>query len=85
MAIDSQLLEMLVCPDDHSPLQVAEEALISDLNTRIIAGGVVNVGGEAVEKPLVSGLVRQDGALLYPIIDHIPVLLKGEGIVVEAT
>ena len=40
----------------------------------------VTVGGTRVEEPLETALVREDGTLLYPIRDGIPVLLADEGI-----
>ena len=39
-----------------------------------------NQAGRPVEQPLAGGLVRTDDALLYPIVDDIPVLLADEAI-----
>lgn len=61
-------------------LSIAETALIEEVNERINTGLVKNVGGELIETPLTSGLVREDGEILYPIRDDIPVLLIDEGI-----
>ena len=78
--IDPELLAILVCPETHQPLALAEEALIERTNAAIAAGGVTNAGGEAVTVALEGGLVREDGQMLYPIRQSIPVLLIEEGI-----
>ena len=78
--IDKELLEILACPETHQPLAEAAGDVVAALNTRIAAGEVKNVGGEAVTEALEGGLVREDGGILYPIRDGIPVLLVHEGI-----
>jgi uncharacterized protein YbaR (Trm112 family) len=78
--IDPELLEILACPDTHQPLTMADDALVGSLNAAIEGGGLQNVGGSPVEGPLDGGLVREDGAVVYPIRDRIPVLLVDEGI-----
>jgi uncharacterized protein len=78
--IDKEILSILVCPADHTPLKLADEQLLARLNRAIAAGRIKNQSGGAVEQPLAGGLVRADGALLYPIIDDIPVLLADEAI-----
>ena len=81
--IDKELLQILVCPKDHTPLSVADAELLARLNRAIAAGEVKNQGGRAVEEPLQGGLLRQDRALLYPILDEIPVLLADEAIALD--
>jgi len=83
--IDKELLEILACPATYQPLAVASDEVVQALNARIAAGGVTNAGGAPVTEPLEGGLVRQDGAVVYPIRDRIPVLLVDEGIAVEPT
>jgi uncharacterized protein YbaR (Trm112 family) len=78
--IDKTLLEMLVCPEDRSPLREADAATVERLNGRIEAGSLRNRAGQAVETPLDGGLIRQDGARLYPVRGGIPVLLTDEAI-----
>lgn len=78
--IDKGLQNVLVCPNDHSPLAVADSRLTAKLNRAIAAGRVVNCVGQRVSQPLSGGLVRSDKTLLYPIVDGIPVLLADEAI-----
>lgn len=82
--IDKQLLEILACPATYQSLAEAPAELVARLNTAIRAGGVKNVGGEALTAPLEAGLVRKDGGLVYPIKDGIPVLLVNEGVPVPS-
>ena len=78
--IDKQLLEILVCPDNHMGLELADEQTLADLNRRIESGQVSNRGGRRVESAVTAGLVREDGAVLYPVVDDIPIMLVDEAI-----
>ena len=77
--IDKELLEILACPETHQPLSEASEELVAAVNAKI-ASGLENVGKNKVEGEIGGGLVREDGQILYPIRDDIPVLLVDEGI-----
>jgi len=78
--IDKELLDILVCPENRTPLHLADEGLVGKINQRIAAGQVKNRIGQPVERPIDGGLVRKDGKVLYPIVDGIPVLLIDEAI-----
>lgn len=81
--IDEELLKILVCPESRMPLRVADEPLLARLNEAIAAGRVTNRGGRTVAVPLAAGLVREDNAVIYPIVDDIPVLLVDEAILLN--
>jgi uncharacterized protein YbaR (Trm112 family) len=78
--IDKDLLQILACPETHQSLAEAGSDLLKRINDRIAAGQAKNKGGAEVKEALEAGLVRQDGKILYPIRDGIPVLLIDEGI-----
>ena len=78
--IDQELLDILVCPETKQPVRLADQDLLTLLNQAIAAGDVANRGGSAVESTIEEGLVREDGLLLYPIRDDIPIMLIDEAI-----
>lgn len=81
--VDPELLEILVCPETKEPVRPAADDLLERLNGAIEAGTLKNRGGEVVEEPLDGGLVREDGKVLYPVRDEIPVMLIDEAIDLE--
>jgi uncharacterized protein len=82
--IDQELLDILVCPENKTPVKPAEEALIEKINAAIASGGVKNRGGEAVTEKIDGGLIREDGAYLYLIRDDIPVMLIDEALPLDS-
>ena len=80
MAVDAKLLEILCCPVSKVPLNRLERARLEKLNQAIAAGGVLTVRGGAVDQPLKEALITQDGRVIYPVMDDIPVLLEDRGI-----
>ena len=80
MSVSEELLEILVCPETKQPVALASEEVLSKLAQDIEAGKVRNRGGEKVTKPISEGLVREDGKILYPVDDGIPVMLIEESI-----
>jgi uncharacterized protein YbaR (Trm112 family) len=78
--LSKELLEILVCPETKQQVKLADESLLEELNGRIASGELKNRNGEVVAEPLEAGLVRADGAVLYPVRDDIPVMLVEEAI-----
>lgn len=78
--ISKDLLAILVCPESRTPLDIADEDVLALLNHAIVAGKVSNKGGTPVTEQIAAGLIRRDRAVLYPIIDRIPILLADAGI-----
>lgn len=76
----ADFLAMLRCPENRSSLAEADAANLQRLNAAVAAGTLRNKGGELVARSLEGGLVRADGAIVYPVFDGIPVLLIDEGI-----
>ncbi|MFZ0711798.1 MAG: Trm112 family protein [Terrimicrobiaceae bacterium] len=65
--VDDELLGLLCCPVTHQALRIAGEAELVNASAK-------------VSKPVSGGLVREDGKVLYPINDGIPLLVPEEGI-----
>ncbi len=78
--IDQELLEILACPEDKTPVRLANSSELGALNQRIRAGAVSNRGGTVVTEEVAAGLIREDGGFLYPIRDDIPIMLIDEAI-----
>jgi uncharacterized protein YbaR (Trm112 family) len=78
--IDKELLDILACPETKEPVALADQGVVDAINQRIEKGEVTNRGGKKVDKRIQGGLVRQDGAYLYPIEDDIPIMLIDEAI-----
>ena len=65
--MDQELLDILCCPVTHQPLRPATPEVLAQ-------------AAQKSELPLEEGLVREDGLMLYPIRNGIPLLLPEEGI-----
>lgn len=78
--IDPHLLEILVCPDSRQAVREASREVVDKVNAAVAAGRVISRGGEAVREQIEGGLVREDGQLLYPVREDIPIMLIDEAI-----
>ena len=72
--------DILRCPETQARLSLADRSLIDQLNAAIAAGRIRNRVGQRVDEQMSGGLIREDGDVLYPVIDDIPVMLVDEGI-----
>lgn len=81
--VEKDLLELIQCPESRQPLREAPPELLARLNARQARGELRNRAGTAVAAPLAGGLVREDGRVLYPVLDGIPMLLLEEAITIE--
>lgn len=82
--IPEELLQILVCPENKTPVTLADDALVQRINEAIHAKTLRNRGGEVIEELIEGGLIREDGAYLYVIRDDIPVMLIDEAVPLEA-
>lgn len=80
MTIDGKLLEILCCPVSKVPLNRLQSTRLEKLNQAIAAGQVQYVRGEPVTAPLREALITEDGKVIYPVEDNIPLLLEEKGI-----
>lgn len=80
MPVDGKLLEILCCPVSRTPLTRLEASKLERVNAEINAGKALFVGGGTVQDPLQEALVTEDGKVIYPVQDGIPVLLEEHGI-----
>lgn len=80
MNISPDLLAILCCPETKQKVTIAEDTVIQALNSSMARGELKNKGNRLVTEAFEGGLVREDGTLLYPIRDNIPIMLIEEGI-----
>ena len=81
--MDNRLLSILRCPVTHKGLLLAKRDVLERVNEAIRAGTLVNRDGVTIITTLDEALVTDDGKLLYPVKDGIPVLLEGECVALE--
>ena len=81
--LNPELLEILVCPETKQTLKLADAGALERVNQAVATGGLKNQGGNRVKDRMEEGLVREDGNVLYPVKDYIPVMLLDEAIRLE--
>lgn len=78
--INEALLKILACPETHQKVSMASAELIAALNRKVADKSLRNRASQVITEPCDGGLVREDGKLLYPIRQGIPVMLVDEAI-----
>jgi uncharacterized protein YbaR (Trm112 family) len=78
--VAADLVEILVCPETKQPVRLASADELARVNERIRSGALRNRGGAAVAQELSEALIREDGRILYPVDDGIPVMLVDESV-----
>ncbi len=81
--MDKRLLAILRCPVTHKELILAKGSTLNDVNAAISDGKLSNRDGRVLDEALEEALLTDDGKVLYPVADGIPVLLEGESINME--
>ena len=81
--MDKKLLTILRCPVTHKGLSLARAATLHAVNTAIESGRISNRDGRVLDETLSEALITDDGKVLYPVADGIPVLLEGESVNME--
>ncbi|REJ81843.1 MAG: Trm112 family protein [Acidobacteria bacterium] len=76
MAVDRELLDLLVCPKSHGELELVE--LPRELCARLVERYREHFQGETPE--VERGLLCRESQLLYPIVSDIPVMLIEEAL-----
>ena len=78
--MNAELLKDLCCPETHQALRPAPGELLQAINERIRSGRWRNRSGQLLADPCEGGLLREDGAVLYPVRRGLPILLIAEAI-----
>ncbi len=81
--MDKRLLTILRCPVTHKGLSLLKKDQLDKVNAAIRAGSLKTHEGTLLAAPLAAALITDDGKLLYPVSDGIPVLLEGESVHME--
>ena len=80
MTINRKLLEILVCPVTKQSVSMLPGGKLELLNQKILAGQVTDQGGDKVTEELSDALVTENGSMINPVDDGIPVMLEDRSI-----
>ena len=84
MAVDPELLEILICPKSHGELEVVD--LPADVRQTLVEKYREHFRDE--EPVAEQGLYCRESQLIYPVISDIPIMLEDEALaasVLEST
>lgn len=80
MALSAELLKVLVCPENKQSLSLAPTEVVECFNAKMRAGEIYTRSEKKLEQAVSDLLVREDGKVLYQVLDHIPILLIDEAV-----
>jgi len=78
--MNSQLLEILVCPESKNKLFLAPGDVIENLNKLIQQNKCLKINGEPVTEKIDEALIEPVTRVVYIIKESIPVLIYEYGI-----
>ncbi len=81
--MNKRLLSVLCCPVTHKGLSVVRPDHLKKINTAISEGRLANRDGAVLSESLKEALITDDGKIMYPVNDGIPVLLEGASVVLN--
>ena len=81
--VHPELLKILACPENKTPVALADDALVAKANAAIEAGVLKNRAGALIEAKIDAALVREVKAYMYAVRDDIPIMLIDEAIPLE--
>ena len=78
--VSEELLKILVCPENKTPVKAVDDAVIQRANAAIEQRTLKNRAGEIIEEKIDGGLLREDAQYMYPVRDDIPIMLIDEAV-----
>lgn len=82
--MDKRMMSFLRCPVTHKGLAQANSDALRRINAAIDDGELSCRDGRVLSEHVSEGLITDDGKVLYPVDDGIPVLLESESIDMES-
>lgn len=79
-SMESNLLDILVCPKSKNKLSVASQEILTKVNSLIEEKKCKNIGGEIISSAFTEGLFEPKTKIFYPYMENIPVLVYEKGI-----
>ena len=80
-----ELLRVIVCPENLTPVRFASQAELLKMNSRIETKELKTWAGAIVSKPVEAVLVRKDGKIAYRVDSGIPVMLIEKALVLDSS
>ena len=81
MGLSDALIEILRCPESGQRLRLADASELARITAQLDEGALVVASGAPLPGVLDGALIREDGRVIYPIVDGIPELIAGGALV----